>query len=400
MKKVLEEAKNLQEQLIDYRRFLHQNPEIGMELPVTVAYVKEELTKMGYTPEEIGQSGLVATVGGKNPGKVILLRADMDALPIREEVDEEFKSENGNMHACGHDFHTTMLLGAAKVLKEHENEIKGTVKLMFQPGEEVLMGAKAMIDAGILENPKVDAAVMFHVFTGFGAPTGMVVVPSAGASSAASDRFEIMIKGKGGHGAMPERTIDPLNVMSHIHIALQSINSREITCTDSAVVTVGIMAGGTAPNIIPDTATMKGTIRTFSEENRKFIHQRIKDIAEGIAKTFRAEAKVNIIEGCPALVNDQSLIDSAKEALIDSFGPHMVLNMVDVIPSGKIMSSEDFSFVSHKVPSLMLAMMAGDSKNGYIYPVHHPKAKFDEDVLYKGAAAYANIAMHWLNHNS
>lgn len=401
MKKLVDEAKNLQEELVGFRRVLHQNPEIGMDLPVTTAFVKGELEKMGYEPQEICQSGILATVGGKKPGKVILLRGDMDGLPVTEENEEDYKSNNGNMHACGHDFHTTMLLGAAKLLKQREDEIEGTVKLMFQPGEETLQGAKAMVEAGILENPKVDAAAMIHVFTGFPAPPGMIILPDAGPSSAASDWFEIEIQGKGGHGAMPNTTVDPLNVLSHVHIALQSINSREVTPTDSAVVTVGMMNGGATANVIPDTARMQGTIRTFSKENREFIPERIQAIAEGTARTFRAEAKVNIIKGCPSLVNDQSVIDSAKEALIESFGKHTIINMADVMPGGgKMMGSEDFSFVSNEVPSLMMAMTVGHPKDGYTYPMHHPKAKFDEAPLYKGAAAYANIAMHWLKQNS
>ena len=398
MEQFVEKAQLLQEDLIGYRRVLHKNPEIGMVLPATTDFVKSELEKMGYEPNEICQSGLVATVGGKKPGKVILLRADMDALPIEEETTEACKSNNGNMHDCGHDFHTTMLLGAAKLLKDHEDEINGTVKLMFQPGEETLNGAKAMIDAGVLANPKVDAAVMLHVFTGFPAPAGMVILPEAGPSSAASDGFEIQVKGKGGHGAMPNTTVDPLNILSHIHIALQSINSREVNPTDSAVVTVGMMMGGIASNVIPDTAVMKGTIRTFSKENREFIPKRVKEIAEGTAMTFRAEAEVKITNGCPSLVNDHSVLKSARQSLVGLFGEQGILNMADMMPGGgKMMGSEDFSFVSNEVPSLMIAMTAGNANDGYIYPMHHPMAKFDEAILYKGAAAYANIAINWLN---
>jgi len=400
MKNVVNEAMGIQSDLVGYRRFLHQNAEIGMELPMTTDFVKAELTKMGYEPQEICQSGVVATVGGKKPGKVILLRADMDALPVTEETEETFKSSNGNMHACGHDFHTTMLLGAAKLLKQREDEIEGTVKLMFQPAEEILQGAKAMVNAGILENPKVDAAVMIHVMTGFPMPSGTIILPDPGPSSAASDWFEIKIQGKGGHGAMPNTTIDPLNVLSHVHIALQSINSREITPTDSAVVTVGMMKGGKTSNVIPDTAEMHGTIRTFSKENREFIPERVKDIAEGTARTFRAQAEVNIIKGCPSMVNDQSVLESTREALVESFGAELVISMSDLMPGGgKIMGSEDFSFVSNEVPSLMMSLATGNSNDGYIYPMHHPKARFDESALYKGAAAYANSAMYWLSNN-
>ncbi len=399
MKTIVEEAKQLQEDLVGYRRALHQIPELSMNLPMTTAYVSSELTKMGYKPQEICQSGIVVTVGGKKTGKVILLRADMDALPMVEEADETFKSTNGNMHACGHDFHTTMLLGTAKLLKQHEDELRGTVKLMFQPAEETGKGAKTMIEAGVLENPKVDAAVMLHVITGLPIPTGIFCLPEAGPSTSAADRFEIVIRGKGGHGAMPETTIDPLNVLSHIHIALQSINSREIAPADSVVVTVGMMSGGTTVNVIPDTAEMMGTIRTFSKANREFIPERIKAIAEGTAKMFRAEAEVNIIKECPSLVNDQSVLDSVEEALIGSFGKRSLISMRDMMPGGKIMGSEDFSFVGNEVPSVMMGIMAGNPNDGHKYQLHHPKVTFDEAVLYRGAAAYANVALHWLSKN-
>lgn len=401
MKKIVERAESLQDWIVSHRRYLHENPEIGMQLPKTTAYVRAQLEEMGYAPQEICESGLLATVGGKNPGKVILLRADMDALPLTEETEFDFKSTNGNMHACGHDFHTSMLLGAAKLLKEQEDDIQGTVKLMFQPAEETLQGAKTMIEAGILENPTVDAAMMIHVFTGFPAPSGLFIIPEPGQSTASSDWFDIEIKGKGGHGAMPDTTIDPLNVLAHLHIALQSINSREIQPTDSAVVTVGMMSGGTATNIIPDTATMAGTIRTFSQKNRDFIPERIIAIAKGTAQTFRAEANVTITKGVPSVINDKDLRLNVFNALGNAFGSQATLSMADFIPGGgKMMGGEDFSFVTEMVPSLMIAMTTGNAKDGYIYPMHHPKAKFDEAPLYKGAAAYACTAIHWLNENN
>jgi len=400
MKHIVQKALSLQEWIVSHRRYLHKNAEIDMKLPKTTSYVRNQLEEMGYEPQEICESGIVATVGGKLPGKVILLRADMDALPINEEADIDFKSTNGYMHACGHDLHAAMLLGAAKLLKEHEDEIEGTVKLMFQPGEETLSGAKAMVESGILDNPKVDVAMMMHAFTGVPIPSGLFIVPDPGASSAASDGFEIEIKGKGGHGAMPDTTIDPLNVLSHLHIALQAINSREVQPTDSAVVTIGVMHGGTASNIIPDTAKLCGSIRTFSKGNREFIKQRVGEIAHGVAGTFRAEANVTITEGCPAVVNDKDLALSVKTALSKAFGPGATLSMADIMPGGgKMMGSEDFSFVTERVPSLMIAMTTGNANEGYIYPPHHPKAIFDEQPLSRGAATYACAALNWLSEN-
>ncbi|MCK5737063.1 MAG: amidohydrolase, partial [Spirochaetaceae bacterium] len=304
MKELLGEAKSLNKSLLEWRRFLHKNAEVHTILPITTAYVMDRLKEMGYNPVEICKSGVLAVISGKKPGKTILLRGDMDALPITEETNLEFKSETGNMHACGHDFHTSMLLGAARLLKKHEDEIEGTVKLMFQPAEETLTGAKLMIEAGILENPEVDAAMMIHVFSGMPFPEGSVIFAGSGIISATSDWFKINIKGRGGHGAMPHTAIDPLNAAAHIHIALGEINSREIDPNETGVVTVGQMHGGTTGNIIPDTAFLSGTIRTYNDETREFIKKRVVEISEGIGRTFRCDVEVELSKPCPAVVND------------------------------------------------------------------------------------------------
>lgn len=397
MEKIFARAKEMQNELVEWRRQIHKNPELGMELPITSAFVKAKLEEMGYTASYIAGTGVTATVGGKKPGKCFMMRADMDALPVAEDSGVEFASTNGKMHACGHDFHTTMLLGAAKLLKEHEDEIEGTVKFMFQPGEETLEGAKAMVEAGILENPKVDAALMIHVAAGMPMPSGVIVIPEHGAFSAASDWFEIEITGKGGHGAMPEKAIDPLNVAAHLHIALQAIHSRELSASDSAVVTVGVMGGGTAHNVIPNTAVLKGTIRTFSEEVRQYIFKRIEEIAENTAKTFKAQAKTNIIIGCPSVLNDGKASKSVRDGLRTVFG--QMVPDASVLGTQKMNGSEDFSFVSQKVPSVMMMLSAGSIDEGYQYTMHHPKAVFNEKVLSEGAAVYAISALSWLSDN-
>lgn len=394
--KLLEHAQELQPSLVDYRRYLHQNPETHTNLPLTSAFVKEKLREMGYDPMDCGDSGVVALAGGKKPGKVFLIRGDMDALPVTEEADVAFRSTNGNMHACGHDLHTAMLLGAAKLLKEHEDEIEGTVKLMFQPAEETLAGAKMMIDHGLLDNPKVDAAMMIHVAPLLPVPSGIVMIPEAGAGSSASDWFEIHIKGKGGHGASPESAIDPINVACHIHLAIQEINSRELDPSSPAVFTVCKVVAGTTSNVIPDTAQMYGTIRTFTKENREFVPKRMKEISEYTAKAFRAEAEFKLIEGCPSLVNDKSLVSSAKVFLRDLLGMQGVIAADEVMPGRKMFGSEDFGYISERVPSLMLGLAAGCPTEGYTYPAHHPKVVFNEEILYKGASTYAYVAMRWL----
>ena len=245
--KLLEAAKALEPQLQEWRRTLHRHPEVGFDLPQTKALVKKALTEMGYTPQDCGKCGVVALAGGKRPGKVILLRGDMDALPLQEESGEEFSSElPGKMHGCGHDMHTAMVLGAAKLLKEHEDEIEGTVKLEFQPAEEIFQGSLDMISSGLLENPKVDAAVMFHVLAGMPLPAGMVLVPGGGITMASCEQYHIVVHGKGGHGSMPNACIDPITAAAHIHIALQEINSRELDPAGFGVFTTGRFQAGAA----------------------------------------------------------------------------------------------------------------------------------------------------------
>jgi len=398
MNKLILEAKALQEELVSYRRHLHENPEIGMNIPKTAAFVKGKLEEMGYDAQFISKTGVTALAGGKKPGKVILLRADMDALPIIEESDVEFKSKNDYMHACGHDFHTTMLLGAAKLLKEREDELEGTVKFMFQPAEETLEGAKQMIEDGILENPKVDAAIMFHVVAGMPIPSGMILVPESGVFSSASDSFELLIKGRGGHGAMPETTVDPLIVASHIHIALQEIRSRELAGGENAVITVSQIHGGDSYNVIPDSAVMKGTLRSMNPETRRQISRRVEEIAKGVGQVFRADVSFKLIEGCPSVINDESVVNDVRSILTEAFGPQVVPD-IDTLKRQKLNGSEDFSFVSEQVPSAMLVLGAGSLEEGYAYSLHHPKVKFNEAVLARGASAYALIALQWLKVN-
>ena len=312
-KQLLEEAMNYESQLVANRRHLHAHAETGFDLSETLAFVKSELISMGYEPKPCGKAGLIALAGGKKPGKVFLLRADMDALPIKEESNVEFASKNGHMHACGHDMHTAMLLGAAKLLKEHEDEIEGTIKLMFQPAEEIFEGSHDMIKSGLLENPNVDVALMIHVMAGMPLPVGTVIVSPPGVSAPAADYFEIKVQGKGCHGSSPNTGIDPLNAAAHILIALQEIHARELALSDRAVLTIGTMHGGVAANVIPDTVTMGGSIRTYDEETRSFLKNRMSEIAKGIAATFRAEAEISFGSGCPPLTNDTELSDCAEK---------------------------------------------------------------------------------------
>lgn len=395
---LLGKAFGLQDKLQSIRRELHMHPELGLELPYTKELVKKELIEMGYEPVECGKCGLVVLAGGKNEGKTFLLRADMDALPITEEADVEFKSKNeGKMHGCGHDMHTAMLLGAAKLLKECEDEIQGTVKLMFQPGEEVFLGAQDMIEAGVLENPKVDAAMMIHVMAGAPMLKGLVLVPGGGISMASCEQYHIEVKGKGGHGSMPSIAIDPITAAAHIHIALQEINSRELEGGEYGVFTTCHFEAGKTSNVIPDTADMWGTIRTVDPEGKvgDLIKKRMTEITEGVAKAYRCEATVEFYDYCPCMVINKDVADSTLKYLNELLGQG-AMSMAALGMDKPAGGSEDFAFISHEVPAVSMFLSAGSSQEGFIYSQHNPKVRFDDSVLSQGSAVYAYAALRWL----
>lgn len=399
--KFLEEASALQETIVKNRRFLHTHAETGFDLKDTLEFVKKELESMGYSPLQCGKAGLVALAGGKKEGKTFLIRGDMDALPVKEEAEVDFACTNGRMHACGHDMHTAMLLGAAKLIKAHEDEIEGTVKLMFQPAEEIFEGSQDMIKSGLLKNPYVDGALMIHVMAGMPFEPGTVIVSPAGVSAPAADYFEIKVKGKGCHGSMPNTGADPVNAAAHIIIALQEISARELAINDRAVLTIGTVNAGTAANVIPDSVTLGGSLRTFDEETRGFIKERMTEIAENTARTFRTEAAVEFGSGCPTLNNDKELTVCALKYVRELLGEKKAFSAEQMSAAGggkqsKTAGSEDFAYVSQEVPSVMLALAAGQPDKGYIYPQHHPKVKFDENALAGGSAVYAYTAMRWL----
>ena len=400
-KDILQEILNDKDQMIADRRFLHTHAETGFDITETKSYVIQQLEQMGYEPTPCGKAGVIAIAGDKKAGKVFLLRADMDALPVCEETELDYASQNGRMHACGHDMHTTMLLEAARILKAHENELEGSIKFMFQPAEELLEGANDMIEARVLKNPNVDAGMMIHLMAGMPFPTGTAVVCNGGVSAPAADYFTIQIQGKGCHGAMPNTGIDPITVAAHIVIALQEIHARELSFMDEAALTIGSIHAGTVGNVIPDTAELKGTLRAYDEEVRNQIKTRMTDIVSHIAKAFRTEASVEFGSGCPTLVNDAELSSCTVKYIKELHGSNMVFTAKQLAEladgaNSKNSGSEDFAYVSHKIPTIMLAMAAGNPKDGYVYPLHHPKVKFDEKALTFGASIYAYVAMRWL----
>ena len=393
MKKFIEQAKLIKEEIISYRRVIHSNPEVGQELPKTKKYVMDKLVEFGYSPEEICESGIVATIKGNKPGKTFLLRADMDALPIAEKTSCDFKSTNGCMHACGHDMHTAMLLGAARLLKENQDEIEGTIKLVFQPDEEGFTGSKKMIKAGVLENPKVDAALAMHVHSG--TPSN-VVLCGLGTSIAGCNRFRIVVKGKGCHGAMPETGIDPINIAAHIYLAIQTILTREISATESAVVTIGKFVGGDVPNVIPEEVVMEGTIRSLDKEVGEFIFDRMNEIVTSTAKMLRGEAELIELSSVPPLANNDELAHELTGYMKDIVGEKAVV----LFEQGG-MGSEDFASYSYEVPSVYIMLGAGTNQENSLYgeAMHNEKVVFNEDILPTGAAIHAYSAIMWLKNN-
>ena len=408
-------ALELKEELVENRRYFHKNAEVGLHMPMAKAYVMEKLREYGLEPVECGE-GVTAVVGMANGGggsaasavgtpgggdvsgagevrggKVLLLRADMDALPMPEESGLEFACPTGeSAHACGHDMHAAMLLTAAKMLKEYEGELKGTVKFMFQPAEETFEGSKNMIANGILENPNVDAALAYHVAAGK-MPLGIYMYNSTGTMMFSSDGFRIHIKGKGSHGAYPQNSVDPINIGVHIHLALQELIARESNPEHSCVLTIGQFSAGSAPNIIPDTAILSGTIRTNKPEARELLVRRMKEVAVKTADVFGGTAEVEDLSGTPPLICNPEMVDEIA-------GYMKELEIPGAMPSPNVSASasEDFAVIAEKVPSVFMYLSAGFMDQRGEAPAHNPKVQFNEDVLPIGAAYMAHCAVRWL----
>ena len=395
---LLKQSKQLQKELVVWRRYLHEHAETGFALDKTCAFVEKKLKSFGYAPKKCGRAGVVATVGKEKTGKTFLLRADMDALPIAEETGLPYACKNGNMHACGHDMHTAALLGAAKLLKSREDELHGQVKLLFQPAEELLEGASDVIEAGVLDSPKMQAALALHVMTATELPTGTAVVASAGVGAPAADFFSIEVQGKGCHGSAPWNGVDALLVAAHIVIALQALSAREISVSDPFVLTMGALNAGKTGNVIPDKAVLKGTLRAFDEGVRTKVKKRMEEIAKGVAKTFRASVKIVYAGGCPTLINDEKLSIFMEKVTKELLGEENVFTSAELSKDAKTASggSEDFAYISQKIPSQMVALAAGERGQVCVHPLHHPKVRFDEGALFVGAAIYAKAALAWL----
>lgn len=387
------EAKEMNEQLLAWRRQIHHHPELGCRLPQTTALVEKALDDMGISWEKIGPCAIVGVIG-KKEGKKILLRADMDALPMGEETGLSFASEcDGVMHSCGHDCHTSMLLTAAALLKKHEEELQGQVILMFQPDEEGTdgTGARMMVENGLLDKYKPDVAVMAHMASDI-VKTNQIMLKS-GPCSASSDRFVVHLHGKGGHGARPHQSINPITCAIKIAEAFGDIGRYEVDVQEPTALSICTFHSGTASNIIPEDCEFTGTLRTFNDEARQFTLDRMQQVAQSIADAYRCQLTFDRPRGIPPLINDPEFSQQLHTWLQETIGQEGV----DIPPMSytKSMGSEDFSFISSRVPSCSFSV-GSTSHQEQVYPLHHPKIIFDEDGLAAGAAAYAQAAYSYL----
>ncbi len=383
---VIKLSKELSDYVIELRREIHMYPELAYEEVRTSELVIKELKSLGYEVHRAAKTGVIGILK-EGEGGVVALRADMDALPVNEENDVPYKSRiKGKMHACGHDAHTAMLLGAAKVLKELAKEIRGTVKLIFQPGEEGGLGAKRIVEEGWLDD--VNAIFGMHVWADL--KSGEVGIKS-GPAMASADAFKVVIKGKGGHAAAPHESIDPIVVAADLINAYQKIVSREINPLEPVVISVAKVEAGTTFNVIPEEAIMLGTIRTFNKGVRDYIVKRMKEVTELYSKALRAQATFELKEKyIPPTVNDPKLSEFAVN-VVKKLGIAKVLT--DVKPT---MGAEDFAFYLEKVPGVYIFLGIKNEDKGIVYPHHHPRFNVDEDVLWIGTAIYASLAISFL----
>ncbi len=385
----LHKAQEIKEQLIVWRRNFHANPELGFEEYETSKFIKAFLQSEGIEYTEVSGTGICAIIKGRGD-KTIGLRADIDALPLEDKKGCEYSSKvKGRMHACGHDAHTTILLGAAKLLNSVKEELKGNVKLFFEPAEETVGGARFMIREGVLENPHVDCVIGLHVDEN--TQVGKVGI-KRGVVNAASNPFTIKIKGKGGHGAHPEDTVDPIVIASTVILSLQTIVSREIPPQDPAVVTIGSIHGGTAQNIIPEEVTLSGIIRTMRTEHREYVKKRLQEIVQGIALSMRGDCEINIEESYPCLYNNDEVLDLVESSAKNIIGEENIRKLKN--PS---MGVESFAYFSMERPSAFYFLGVRNEGNGIIHPAHGSLFDIDEEALPIGVAIQCKAVFEYLS---
>lgn len=381
-------AREFHPEIVACRRHLHMNPELSFHEFNTQKFVEEKLNEFGISEHErMANTGVVAMIKGKNPGaRTVALRADMDALPIVETNQVDYKSKNnGVMHACGHDVHTSSLLGAARILNHLKDQFEGTIKLIFQPGEEKLPGgASLMIKEGVLENPKPNSVIGQHVMPQI--PAGKIGFRK-GLYMASTDEIYVRVKGKGGHGAMPHLTIDPVLITSHMIVALQQIVSRNAKPSLPSVLTFGKVIANGATNVIPDEVYLEGTFRTLNEEWREEAHRKMVHMAESIAAGMGGSVEFNIVKGYPFLINDEQLTDRTRKFAEEYVGSENVEDLEIW------MAAEDFAFYSQKAPACFYRLGVRNEAKGITSSVHTSTFDIDETALETGMGLMAWIAI-------
>ncbi|HIE57471.1 MAG TPA: amidohydrolase [Anaerolineales bacterium] len=389
MNKIAKQAQELFPYTQMLRRDFHMHPELGFQEVRTAGIVANELRDLGLEVHTgIAETGVVALVKGQHPGPVLLVRFDMDALPVQEETGAEYASQTpGIMHACGHDGHTAIGLTVARILNAHRNQIHGTVKLVFQPAEEGIGGAKRMVEEGVLENPRPDSTLALHLWNV--KPLGWLGI-TPGPLMAASETFSITITGKGGHGASPHKTADPLYAAAQIVTALQSIVSRNVPPLETAVVSVTSIHSGTTFNVIPQTAELQGTIRTFNPEIRKKVLSRFREIATGVADALNCTAEVQTEDITPAVINDPEITHRVQQVAQQLFPD------AKIDTDARTMGSEDMAFMMEDIPGCYFFIGSANSARGLDAAHHHPRFDFDESALTTGAALMSAVVLDLL----
>jgi amidohydrolase len=383
------EAEGLKAEAVAVRRDLHAHPELGFQETRTAGIVADKLHGLGLEVQtEVGRTGVVGMLRGAGDGPTAMVRADMDALPMDELSHAPYASRTpGAMHACGHDGHTAIGLSVARMLAARRDTLRGAVKFVFQPAEEILRGAEAMIHDGVLDDPPVDCAFGLHLWTG--SPVGTVST-NAGALMAGADSLDIVVKGTGGHAAMPHHTVDSIVVAAHVVSALQTVVSRNVSPLDAAVVSFGQIHGGTAANVLPETVTIAGTIRTFHADVRIEVVKHVRDIAQGVAQSFGADADVTVTPVCEPTVNDTdatSIVLGAAKALLGSSS---------VLSTSGVMGSEDMSLFLNRVPGCFF-FVGAEPASGPTYSHHSPHFDFNEDAMPVAAALMAGSVLRYLD---
>ncbi len=393
---ISEQINRIEAELKENRRYIHMHPELSFREYNTSSFIQKKLDEMGIKyVSGIAENGICAYIyGNKNieskSMKSILIRADMDALPIDEVSDKPYKSQNKNvMHACGHDAHVAVLLGVCKVLNNFKDKFGGVVKAVFQPGEETSGGALPMIEEGVLENPHTDVCVALHCDSDLDCGTIRV---KPGSLYASPDDFRITVKGKGGHGAEPHNCIDPIMISASIIQALNNLISRETDPFDNAVISVGSIHGGSATNIIPDSVEIQGTARSLTNEVRGFLKKRIGETAEGICKTFGAECEYEYTELFPPLINDEKLAEDVYDSACRSIGKDKC-----VWGGAPTMAGEDFSYFSQNRPSVLFKLGCRNKSLGIVSLIHHSSFDIDENCLKTGVKVFVGFVLDYLN---